>query len=121
MRKKVVFLPKNINTTKPYIPSHQDQGDPDNCIMRKSKMTFTQVLARQSLQFPMQVKVMTEPEMRDYHRKKLYELSIKSLGEIPQIHEPTNDEEEWVLFRLSLSDTWPKVHENKIGDDRNWK
>jgi hypothetical protein len=78
------------------------------------------VLARQSLQFPMQVKVMTEPERRDYHRKKLYELSIKSLGEIPQIHEPTDDQKEWVLSRLSHSNTWP-VHGNKIGDSRNWK
>jgi hypothetical protein len=93
MRKKVVFLPRNINN----------------------------VLARQSLQFPIQLKKMTDEETKEYHLKKLYELSIKSLGEIPRIHEPTDDEEEWVLFRLSLSDTWPKVHENKIGDDRNWK
>jgi len=80
----------------------------------------SRVLARQSLQFPMQVKVMTEPELRDYHRKKLYELSIKSLGEIPQIHEPTDEQKEWVLFKLSHSDTWPKVHKNKIGDFKNW-
>ena len=34
--------------------------------------------------------------------------------------EPTEEQKEWVLFRLSHSNTWPKVRENKIGDYKNW-
>jgi len=64
-----------------------------------------QVLARQSLQLPVQVKVMTEQETKEYHLKKLYELSIKSIGEKPQLNEPTDEEIEWVLFRLTHSNT----------------
>ena len=50
---------------------------------------MTQILLRQSLQFPIQVKVMTQKETKEYHLKKLYELSLKSLGEIPQLEEKT--------------------------------
>jgi hypothetical protein len=35
--------------------------------------------------------------------------------------EPDDFQNEWVLFRLSLSNTWPNVHENKIGNYKNWK
>jgi hypothetical protein len=62
-----------------------------------------------------------EDEIKEYHRKKLYELSLKSIGEIPQLDVPTDEQKEWVLFRLSHNNTWPKVHENKIGDFKNWK
>jgi hypothetical protein len=34
--------------------------------------------------------------------------------------EASDDQKEWVLFRLSHSNTWPNVHENKIGDSKNW-
>jgi hypothetical protein len=33
---------------------------------------------------------------------------------------PDDFQKEWVLFRLSHSNTWPKVHENKIGDWKHW-
>jgi hypothetical protein len=46
----------------------------------------------QELQFPIMLKVMTDDETKEYHRKKLYELSIKSLEEITQLEEP-NDEQ----------------------------
>ena len=69
----------------------------------------------QELQFPIMLKLMTDDETKQYHRKKLLELSLKSPGEIPQLEEPTDDQKQWVLFRLSHSNTWPKVHENKIG------
>jgi hypothetical protein len=36
------------------------------------------------------------------------------------LEEPSDDQKEWVLFRLSHSNTWPKVHENKKGDSKNW-
>jgi hypothetical protein len=75
----------------------------------------------QELQFPIMLKVMTDIEAKEYHRKKLFELSLKSIGEIPQLDEPNEEQKGWVLFRLSHSNTWSKVHENKIGDSKNWK
>jgi hypothetical protein len=41
-----------------------------------------------------------EIETKEYHRKKLYELSIKSLGEIPQLEEPSYDQKAWVVRRM---------------------
>jgi hypothetical protein len=70
------------------------------------------------IQYPMQVKQMTIEETKDYHRKKLYDLSIKSLGEIPQLDEPIDEQKEWVLFRLFHPETWTEVHENKTGISR---
>jgi hypothetical protein len=59
-----------------------------------------QLLDRQSLQFPIQVKVMTDDETKEYHRKKLYELSTKSIGEIPQLEEPNDEQKEWVIHKM---------------------
>lgn len=73
------------------------------------------------LQFPIQLKQMTDEETREYHLKKLFELSLKSLGQIPQLEDPTYEQKKWVNFRLSHSDTWPKVRENKIGDSKHWR
>jgi hypothetical protein len=84
-------------------------------------VTFTQALARQSLQYPIKIKVMKEPEIRAYHLKKHYKLSLNSIGEIPQLNEPIDEQKEWVLFRLRQCNTWPKLHENKIGDFKNWR
>jgi hypothetical protein len=68
--------------------------------------------------FPIQVKQMTKEETKDYHRKKLYDLSLKSLGELAQLDEPTDEQKEWVLFRLFHPETWTEVHENKTGISR---
>jgi hypothetical protein len=35
--------------------------------------------------------------------------------------EPSYEQKQWVLFRLSHSNTWPNVHENKIGNPDNWR
>lgn len=64
---------------------------------------------------------MTDEETKQYHTKKLYELSLKSIGVIPQLDEPTQEQKEWVLFRLSHSNNWPKIQENKMGDAKNCK
>lgn len=72
-------------------------------------------LLRQSLQFPIQVKVLSIQETKEYHLRKLYELSKKSIGKIPQYEEPTYEQKIWVLSKLSHSDLWPNVDENKIG------
>jgi hypothetical protein len=35
--------------------------------------------------------------------------------------EPTYEQKQWVLFKLRHSNTWPNVHENKIGNPDNWR
>lgn len=44
--------------------------------------------------------IQTEEETKEYHRKRRYELSLKSLGQIPQLDEPTDEQKEWVLGQL---------------------
>jgi len=43
---------------------------------------------------------MSEQKMKEYHLKKLYELSLKSIGEIPLLEEPTYEQKSWVLGKL---------------------
>lgn len=48
-----------------------------------------------------------DDEIKQYHRKKLYELSLKSLGEIPQLDEPTDEQKEWVIRKMEApSSSW---------------
>ncbi|MGB5091633.1 MAG: hypothetical protein WBN72_11880 [Nitrososphaeraceae archaeon] len=58
------------------------------------------VLARQSLQFPIQLKKMTDEEIKDYHRKRLYELSLKTVGAVPWLDEPTQEQQQWINRRM---------------------
>jgi hypothetical protein len=60
-------------------------------------------------------------DMKQDHLKKLYVLSIKSMGQIPQLDYSTYEQKKWIVFRLTHSNTWSKVHENKIGDWKNWR
>ena len=88
-------------------------------MITNSRLSYKSVVV-QDLVFPIQV--VTDPEkIKNYHREKLYNLSLKTIGNIPQLEEPDYWQKQWVLFRLSHSNTWPKVHENKIGDFKNWK
>lgn len=76
-----------------------------------------------------------DEQTKEDHIKKLLELS-KPEGQEELVfypdgrvyrkdqllaEEPDYYQKRWVLFRLSHSNTWPKVHENKIGDVMNWK
>lgn len=58
--------------------------------------------------------------IKERHLKRLEELSEKSAKQVPQLEDPTYEQKKWVNFRLSHSNTWPKVKENKIGDWKNW-
>lgn len=42
--------------------------------------------------FPMQLAQMTDEQTREYHLKKLHQLSLKSLGQIPQLEKPTEEQ-----------------------------
>ena len=55
---------------------------------------------RLEIQYPIQVKRMTDKEIRDYHLKRLYDLSLKTLGDIPQLEELTEEQEEWFERRM---------------------
>lgn len=69
----------------------------------------------------MSQKIKIDEEIKEYHRKRCYELSVKSLGVIPILDEPTWEQKQWVIFRLNHPETWPNVRENKIGDCKNWR
>jgi hypothetical protein len=60
----------------------------------------------------MQVKVMTEQEIKEYHRKKRFELSLKSIGEIPQLQEPNEEQKQWGIHRMKAPDrSWKRWFE----------
>jgi hypothetical protein len=40
--------------------------------------------------------ITNDDEIKEYHRKKLLELSLKSIGEIPELEELTDEQKEWV-------------------------
>jgi hypothetical protein len=51
--------------------------------------------------------VFHDESKKQYHLKKLYELSLKSLGEIPQLDEPTDEQKEWVIREMKApSSSW---------------
>ena len=55
----------------------------------------------------MQLKQMTDEETKEYHLKKLYELSKKSLGQIPQLEDPNEEQKQWVKRKMKApSWTW---------------
>ncbi len=61
---------------------------------------MTQLLNQQCLQYPIQIKLLTDRETKEYYLKKQNELSLKSIGEIPLLVEPTHEQKEWILHRL---------------------
>lgn len=53
-------------------------------------------LQRLEIQYPMMLKVMSDQETKEYHLKKLEQLSLKSLGEIPDIDKPNEEQKQWL-------------------------
>ena len=48
-----------------------------------------------------------EDEIRQYHRERLCELSMKSPGQIPQLEEPTYEQKQWIVRRLKeFNSSW---------------
>lgn len=64
---------------------------------------------------------MTNEQINEYHLKRLYGLSLNSQGNNPQLSELNEEQDEWVNSKLKDSNLWPKVHENAIGDWKNWR
>ena len=44
-------------------------------------------------------------EIRQYYRKRLYEKSLKSIGEIPQLGEPSFEQKEYFVKKMK-SNNW---------------
>jgi hypothetical protein len=85
----------------------------DYKLQNKSKLLELWInIASQELQFPIQIKSMTKEETKQYHLKKLNDLSLKSIGEIPQLEEPTYEQKVWLLHRLKQSEeSWRSCSE----------
>ena len=49
---------------------------------------------------------MTNEETKQYHLKRLEDLSLRSIGEKPQLEEPTYEQKIWVLRRLKQSEEY---------------
>jgi hypothetical protein len=39
-------------------------------------------------------------ETKEYHRKRLADLSIKSLGKIPELDEPNQEQKQWIQRKM---------------------
>ena len=52
------------------------------------------------LLFPIQLKQMTDEETKEYHLKKLFELSSKSAKQKRQLEEPTEEQNRWIERNL---------------------
>ena len=51
-------------------------------------------------------------EVQGYHRRKLEQLSLSHISDIPQLDEPTYEQKRWVLNRLKESrETWKRWYE----------
>ena len=51
----------------------------------------------------------TDNEIRAYHRKRIYELSLKSIRGIPQLDDPNKEQKAWIETRMKDSDRgWEK-------------
>jgi hypothetical protein len=53
----------------------------------------------------MQIITKEDEEIKELHRKKLLELSLRSIGEIPQLEEPDYDQKAWVVRKMKRSFT----------------
>ena len=91
----ILQMKKNVQFVKRRIPSNgtiktQVQTQPDSLyslLQIRPRIRIKKFLENPALlvlQFPIQLKQMTDEETREYHLKKLFELSLKSLGQIPQ-------------------------------------
>lgn len=50
--------------------------------------------------YTVKAKELTNEEIREYHRKRLYELSLKTIGVVPWLEEPIEEQKQWVNRKL---------------------
>jgi hypothetical protein len=42
----------------------------------------------------------TDEEIKEYHRKRLYEISLKTIGAVPWLDEPSEEQKAWIKRRM---------------------
>jgi len=74
--------------------------------------------AEQELFYPIILKKMTEDETKQYHRKKLYEMTknLRRLNLYDDFDYQTIEQRDYVEYRMNHPETWPRVKEIKIGE-----
>ena len=56
----------------------------------------------------------TDEEIKDYHRKRLYDLSLKTVGAVPWLDEPSYEQKEWFVHKMKAPNwTWNTSIEHK--------
>ena len=58
--------------------------------------------------YTVKAKQLTDEEIREYHRKKLYEISLKTIGTVPWLDEPTDDQKQWFIHRMKGPISWER-------------
>ena len=58
------------------------------------------------MSYIVKAKQITDEEIKEAHRKKLLELSLKSIGRIPQLDEPTEEQVLWINKKMKRG--WSK-------------
>jgi hypothetical protein len=46
---------------------------------------------------------LTDEQTREYHRRRLHELSLETVGAVPWIDEPTDGQKLWFIHRMKGS------------------
>jgi hypothetical protein len=57
------------------------------------------------MSYIVKAKQLTDEEIKELNRKRLYELSLKTIGEIPQLEEPDYDQKAWLVRKMRRSFT----------------
>lgn len=65
-------------------------------------------------EYVVKCKPKTDEEIKEYHRKRLYELSLSHIGDIPQLDGPAYGQKQWVKRRMHGSArSWETCIEHK--------
>jgi hypothetical protein len=51
--------------------------------------------------------ITNDDEIKELHRNRLLELCLKSIGEIPQLDEPNQEQSDWLKRRMKVGE-WHK-------------
>jgi hypothetical protein len=50
--------------------------------------------------YTVRTKQLTDEETREYHRKRIFELSLKTVGAVPWLDEPSYEQKAWLIHRM---------------------
>jgi hypothetical protein len=76
-----------------------------------TKRPYKHTLSKQEHKSIFPNKRVTDPEeIKAYYRKKLYELSLKSIGEIPRLEKPNEEQRKWVNRKIKHSESSWRSH-----------